>query len=120
MLIHHQQLRHRPFRCHRLRRQGSDVTIVYLPEEEEDARETKKIIENEGKLCLAISWTTKPAARPSSSTCSNSVNNASKQIMCEDIAEINLDDVESTFRSNVLQIFAVTKYAVPHMEKGRS
>jgi hypothetical protein len=28
--------------------------------------------------------------------------------------------VESTFRSNILQMFAVTKYAVPHMQKGGS
>jgi NADP-dependent 3-hydroxy acid dehydrogenase YdfG len=30
------------------------------------------------------------------------VNNAGKQIMCSDFAQINLDDVESTFRSNIL------------------
>ncbi|GFP55647.1 uncharacterized oxidoreductase YhdF [Trichoderma asperellum] len=35
-------------------REGSDVTIVYLPEEEEDARETKKMVEKEGKECLLI------------------------------------------------------------------
>lgn len=46
------------------------------------------------------------------------VNNASKQIMCKDFADINLEDVESTFRSNILQMFAVTKYALPHMKKG--
>lgn len=48
------------------------------------------------------------------------VNNASKQIMCEDLAEINLDDVESTFRSNIIQMFAITKYALPHMQRGGS
>jgi NADP-dependent 3-hydroxy acid dehydrogenase YdfG len=40
--------------------------------------------------------------------------------MCADLAEINLDDVESTFRSNILQMFAITKYALPHMKKGAS
>jgi len=48
------------------------------------------------------------------------VNNASKQEMCEDFAEIDLDQVESTFRSNVLQMFAVTKYSIPHMKAGSS
>jgi NADP-dependent 3-hydroxy acid dehydrogenase YdfG len=48
------------------------------------------------------------------------VNNASKQMMCEDFAEINLDNVESTFRSNILQMFAMTKFALPHMNKGGS
>lgn len=46
------------------------------------------------------------------------INNASKQVQCEDFAEIDLESVESVFRSNILQMFAVTKYAVPHMKKG--
>jgi NADP-dependent 3-hydroxy acid dehydrogenase YdfG len=48
------------------------------------------------------------------------VNNASKQIMCENFEKINLDDVESTFRSNILQMFAMTKYSLSHMKKGAS
>lgn len=110
-------------------REGSDVTIVYLPEEEEDARETKKMVEKEGKECLLV-----PGNLMDNETCRKAVeehmqkfgalhvlvNNASKQMMCDDISKIDLDDVESTFRSNILQMFAVTKYAVPHMEKGGS
>lgn len=46
------------------------------------------------------------------------VNNASKQIKCPDIADIDLDNVESTFRSNILQMFAITKYSLPHMKEG--
>jgi NAD(P)-dependent dehydrogenase (short-subunit alcohol dehydrogenase family) len=30
-------------------REGADVTIVFLPEEEQDAKDTKKSIEEEGK-----------------------------------------------------------------------
>ena len=48
------------------------------------------------------------------------VNNASKQLMCKDFTEIDLDNVEYSFRSNVLQMFAITKYALPHMERGGS
>ncbi|KAH6633902.1 hypothetical protein B0J18DRAFT_442167 [Chaetomium sp. MPI-SDFR-AT-0129] len=48
------------------------------------------------------------------------VNNASKQIMCEEFTDIDMENVESTFRSNILQMFAVTKYALPHMKKGGS
>jgi NAD(P)-dependent dehydrogenase (short-subunit alcohol dehydrogenase family) len=110
-------------------REGADVTIVYLPEEEEDARETKKLVEGEGKKCLLV-----PGNLMDNETCKKAVqqhmdtygglhvlvNNASKQIMCENFAEIDLDNVESTFRSNILQMFALTKYALPHMEKGGS
>jgi NADP-dependent 3-hydroxy acid dehydrogenase YdfG len=48
------------------------------------------------------------------------VNNASKQIMCKDFSQINLDNVESTFQSNIIAMFAITKFALPHMEKGSS
>jgi len=32
-------------------REGADLTIVYLPEEQEDAEDTKKMIEKEGRTC---------------------------------------------------------------------
>ncbi len=35
-------------------REGADITIVYLPQEQDDAETTKKIIEDEGKSCLLI------------------------------------------------------------------
>lgn len=46
------------------------------------------------------------------------VNNASKQYSCKDLAEIDLDSVEDTFHSNIIQMIAITKYALPHMSKG--
>lgn len=110
-------------------REGSDVSIVYLPEEQADAEDTKKMVEKEGRKCVLI-----PGNLMDNENCENAVaehmrafgkihvlvNNASKQMMCDDITKIDLGDVESTFRSNILQIFAVTKYAVPHMERGAS
>jgi NAD(P)-dependent dehydrogenase (short-subunit alcohol dehydrogenase family) len=110
-------------------REGSDVTIVYLPEEQDDANETKKLVEKEGRKCLLV-----PGDLMDKNKCKEAVqkhvdeygiihvlvNNASKQIMCEDFAEIDLDNVESTFRSNILQMFAITKFALPHMKKGAS
>lgn len=110
-------------------REGSDVSIVYLPEEQEDAEETKQLVEKEGRQCLLI-----PGNLMNNQDCKMAVekhvenfgkihvlvNNASKQIMCDNFAEIDLDNVESTFRSNILQMFAVTKYALAHMERGAS
>ncbi|KAJ4135118.1 hypothetical protein NW768_004735 [Fusarium equiseti] len=110
-------------------REGADVTIVYLPEEQEDAEETKKMVEKEGRKCVLF-----PGNLMDNETCKNAVqkhvdefgkidvlvNNAAKQIMCEDFKDIDLENVESTFRSNILQIFAMTKYALHHMEKGGS
>src|SRR5512144_1992169 len=35
-------------------REGADVAIVYLPEEEDDAQKTKELIEKEGRQCLLL------------------------------------------------------------------
>lgn len=110
-------------------REGADVTIVYLPEEQKDAEVTKKLVQNEGRECLLIAGNLMD-----NETCQKAiqqhidrfgqihvlVNNASKQLMCSDLKEIDLDVVESVFRSNILQMFAITKYALAHMDKGGS
>lgn len=110
-------------------REGSDVTIVYLPEEQEDAEETKAMVEKEGRKCLLVAGDLMDNAKCKEAVQKHVdeygiihvlVNNASKQIMCEDFAEIDLDNVESTFRSNILQMFAMTKFSLPHMKKGAS
>ncbi|MEV3968481.1 hypothetical protein AB0K68_10125 [Streptomyces sp. NPDC050698] len=35
-------------------REGADVAIVYLPEEERDAVETRAAVEKEGRTCLLL------------------------------------------------------------------
>jgi len=110
-------------------REGADITIVYLPEEQPDAEDTKKLVENENQECLLL-----PFDLMDFNNCKQVVdkhiqifgridvlvNNASKQVMCKNFEEIDLDTVESTFRSNILQMFALTKYSIPHMPKGSS
>jgi len=110
-------------------KEGADLTIVYLPEEEDDAKETKRLVEKEGRECLLI-----PGNLMDNKTCENAiakhiekfstldilVNNASKQVQCEDFSQIDLDDVQSSFQSNIIQMFAITKFALPHMKKGSS
>lgn len=48
------------------------------------------------------------------------VNNASKQYMNKDFAQTDLDNLEDIFRSNIIQMMAITKFALPHMSKGDS
>lgn len=110
-------------------REGAHVTIIYLPEEEDDAQRVKKAIQDEGLECLTL-----PLDLMKSENCQTIVdehikkyggldvlvNNASKQIMSKSIEEIDLGNVESTFRSNILAMFALTKFAVPHMKRGGS
>lgn len=110
-------------------REGADVTIVYLPDEEQDAKDTKKLVEKEGRRCLLVAGdlmdddTCRKAVESHMKeygALDTLVNNAAKQFMCDDISKIDLEQVESVFRSNILAIFAVTKYSVPYMRKGSS
>jgi len=108
-------------------REGCDITIVYLPEEQADANNTKKLVEQEDRKCQCIPFDLKDLKNIKTivdkhvSTYGGLdilVNNASTQIMCKDFAEIDLDNVEKTFRTNILQMIAMTKFAVPHLKKG--
>ncbi|WWC88755.1 uncharacterized protein L201_003668 [Kwoniella dendrophila CBS 6074] len=110
-------------------REGADVTIVYLPQEEEDAQRTKKAIEEDGQKCLTLARDLMDETAVKSiieehikeyGKLDILVNNASKQIMCKDLADIDLENVESTFRSNIMGMFALTKFALPHLKRGAS
>lgn len=110
-------------------REGADVTIVHLPQEQPDADDTIKAIENEGRKGLSIAFDLENFKQSDQVIKKHLdafgridilVNNASKQTMEPDFTKIDLDSVESTFRSNILQMFAITKFALPHMSKGSS
>jgi len=105
------------------------ISITYLPEEEEDAQDAKKELEGAGAKVNLIMGDLMDGQHCKAAVDSHMkvfgklnvlVNNASKQIMCKDFAEIDLNNVESTFRSNILQMFAVTKFALPHLHRGSS
>lgn len=80
-------------------REGADITIVYLPDEQPDAEDTKGMVEQEGRKGLLI-----PFDLENIKDCSQIidkhikkfgqldvlVNNASKQLICKDFAEIDL------------------------------
>jgi len=40
------------------------------------------------------------------------------QEACEDLANINMNSVEKTFRTNIISMIAMTKYALPHLSRG--
>ncbi|CCG82095.1 Oxidoreductase, short-chain dehydrogenase/reductase family [Taphrina deformans PYCC 5710] len=109
--------------------EGCDVTIVYLPEEEKDAQDVKSWIEKKGRKCELIAVDLRKEESPKKIVEEHMtrfnrldvlVNNAARQSMSMEFAEIDLKDVESTFRLNILAMFAVTKYALPYMKRGGS
>jgi NAD(P)-dependent dehydrogenase (short-subunit alcohol dehydrogenase family) len=108
-------------------REGADVAIVYLPEEESDAQETKKAVESEGRRALLI-----PGTVTDSKFCSDTVaktvkefgkldilvNNAAYQQNQKDIGDISEDQWDITFKTNIYGYFFMAKAAVAHMKPG--
>lgn len=110
-------------------REGADVAIVYLPEEEQDAQKVVASIEDAGQKALAISGDI-----TSEGFCTDLVeevvdafgsldilvNNAGKQVFVENLEDLTSEQFQKTFATNVFAMFWITKAAVPHMPAGAS
>ncbi|HEX8144138.1 MAG TPA: SDR family oxidoreductase [Pyrinomonadaceae bacterium] len=109
-------------------REGADVLISYL-NEEEDAQETARVVEREGRRCLTVAGDIGEEAhcreivRRAHSEFGKIdvlVNNAAFQMSHESIQEISSEEFDRTFRTNIYSIFYLCKAALPLMEKGGS
>jgi NAD(P)-dependent dehydrogenase (short-subunit alcohol dehydrogenase family) len=109
-------------------REGADVAIVYL-NEDVDAKETKKLVELEGRKCLTIAGDIgdeqfcKKAVEETIKEFGHLdilVNNAAEQHPQESIADISAEQLERTFRTNIFGMFFMTKAALPHLQEGSS
>lgn len=107
-------------------REGADVAIVYL-EEDEDARRTKQMVEEEGRECLIIKGDIKDrnfcadAVKQVAETFGDInilVNNAGEQHVRPGMEELDLDLTERTFQTNILSMFYITKAALEHLKEG--
>src|SRR4051812_3380151 len=108
-------------------REGADVAIMFLPEEERDANETGAAIEAEGRRSLLL-----PGDVTDPDYCERCVeqvvnelgsidilvNNAAFQKNQESIEDIDYEQLERTFRTNFFGYFYLAKAAVPRMKKG--
>lgn len=110
-------------------REGADVVITYLPEEESDAAEVVQVVEATGQKVLAL-----PGDISDESFCTQLVeqtvekfggidllvNIAGKQVAQPSIADITTDQFDATFKVNVYGMFWLCKAALPHMKAGSS
>jgi NAD(P)-dependent dehydrogenase (short-subunit alcohol dehydrogenase family) len=111
-------------------REGADVAIVHLPNEEEDARETTTWVEQAGRTALAI-----PADVREEQQCRQLVertaqefgridvlvNNAAYQMtQSGSIADITTEQFDQVLKTNLYGMFWVTKAALEHMGEGSS
>ena len=110
-------------------REGANVAIVYLPEEETDARETKRLVEAEGRQCLTLSGDLRKlefCEQVVADTIARFgklnilVNNAAVQYQHPDLEQIRDEDLLKTFETNIYAQFRVTRAAVPHLHEGDS
>ncbi len=106
-------------------REGADVAIVYL-EEDEDAKETKKMVEKEGRRCVIISGDLKEEdfSREAVSKAIEEfgkldivVNNAAMQFPKEEVEEVSNEQFRKTFRNNLYPYFYIVKEALKHLKE---
>jgi NAD(P)-dependent dehydrogenase (short-subunit alcohol dehydrogenase family) len=107
-------------------REGADLLLSYLSEDE-DARETKRLVEEAGRKAVLVRGDIQSAehCRSIIETAVKDlggidilVNNAAHQASFSAIDEISDEEWELTFRVNIHAMFYLTKAAVPHMKPG--
>ena len=109
-------------------REGADVAVMYL-NEHEDAEETKRCVEAEGRRCVTIAGDVKDAA-----FCKDAVekvvaefgrldvlvNNAAFQEHAASLLDITEERLDETFRTNIYGYFHMARAALPHLKEGSS
>jgi NAD(P)-dependent dehydrogenase (short-subunit alcohol dehydrogenase family) len=107
-------------------REGADVAIVYLSEDE-DAEETSRAVEAEGRRAVLI-----PGDVTDSAFCEQAVrttvrdlgrldilvNNAAYQEHLPSLEDITDEQLDRTFRTNIYGYFYMARAALPHLEEG--
>jgi NAD(P)-dependent dehydrogenase (short-subunit alcohol dehydrogenase family) len=108
-------------------REGADVAINYLPEEQSDADEVIKLIEAEGRKAVAIPGDLKGEAFCQELVAKANldlggldllVNVAGRQKSVESIAELTTEQFDETFKTNVYALFWLSKAALPLLPAG--
>jgi NAD(P)-dependent dehydrogenase (short-subunit alcohol dehydrogenase family) len=109
-------------------REGADVAIVYL-NEHEDAEETRRAVEAEGRRALLI-----PGDVTDPAFCRDAVdatvrefgrltilvNNAAFQEHTSSLEDLSEEQFDRTFKTNIYGYFFMAKAALPHLGEGSS
>ncbi|EJT06398.1 SDR family oxidoreductase [Rhizobium sp. CCGE 510] len=107
-------------------REGADLLISYL-DEDEDADETKRLVEQAGRKAILVSGDIQDPAHcrqivemavKELGGIDILVNNAAHQASFKSIDEISDEEWELTFKVNIHSMFYLTKAAVAHMKPG--
>ncbi|RBY78993.1 NAD(P)-dependent dehydrogenase [Geodermatophilus sp. TF02-6] len=108
-------------------REGADVVLNYLPEEEADAQEVVTLVEKAGRKAVTV-----PGDLKDEAFCQQLVqtavdelggvdilaNIAGRQQFVEDIADLSTEQFVDTYTTNVFAMFWLCKAAIAHMPPG--
>ncbi|MFC7736808.1 glucose 1-dehydrogenase [Roseomonas sp. GCM10028921] len=107
-------------------REGADLLISYL-DEHEDAQETQRWVEKEGRKCVLVPGDIGDPAHCRAiirkaveefGRVDILVNNAAFQMVRQSLEEIPDEEWVHTFNTNIHSQFFLTKAALPHMKPG--
>lgn len=110
-------------------REGADVAISYLPDEEKDAQEVISLIEAEGRKAVALpgditdeGWSRQLVEDAVSGLGGLDilVINAGRQQFREDISAVSSEDFDKTLKTNLYALHWIVQAAVPHLPAGAS
>jgi NAD(P)-dependent dehydrogenase (short-subunit alcohol dehydrogenase family) len=107
-------------------REGADVAIVYLPDEQSDAEETRAAVEEYGRTCILI-----PGDLIDPQFCKRAIDETVRKLGGLDLLvsnagyqnrktldELTPDEFDRTFKVNVYAYYYLARYAVPKMKRG--
>ena len=112
-------------------REGADVAINYLADEQSDAEETRRWVEEAGRVCVLVpgDLTDESAARGIVDDAAEGlggldivVNNAGFQWARRDhgLADVTTDEMDRVFKTNLYALFWVSQQALKYLGKGSS
>ena len=110
-------------------REGADVAISYLPDEEADAQEVVKLIEADGRKAVALpgditdeAWCREMIGKVVSGLGGLDilVVNAGRQQFRESVEELSSEDFDRTLKTNLYALHWIVQAAAPHLQAGAS
>ena len=108
-------------------REGADVAFTFLKDEKQDAEETKRAVEEEGRRAFPLAGDVRDAKvckRLVEQTVDEFgkldilVNNAAFQQHQETLEDVSEEQWDRTFKTNIYAYFFMTKAALAHLEEG--
>ncbi|MBB1502725.1 SDR family oxidoreductase [Propioniciclava sp. MC1683] len=112
-------------------REGCDVALSYLSEEQSDAEDVARLVEEAGRRCVLL-----PGDLQDESTCRQVVDEAAEQLGGLDVlvnnagfqwgrrnsglADLETEEMDRVFRTNLYGLFWVTQQALEHLGEGAS